>query len=251
MAKVRLGERQLDIDLVVFDKDGTLIDFHYLWGRKALRYVDAILTDLGADSLRLRDDLLRSLGFDLDSARTRADSPLAVASMPKLNTVTAVVLYQHGVGWHEAERLAGECFRSVLAALPTHDMVRPIGDVAGLCRALREAGVRIALATSDDRAATRATLPILGIEDCVDLLVCGDDPIPNKPSPEGLYHLGRVLAVEPRRMIMVGDSVCDMDTGRNAGVAARVAVLSGTGEAETLRRHADVVLADVHGIRPL
>lgn len=250
MADLDLGRLRVDVDLVVFDKDGTLVDFHHMWGGKAGRYVDGLLDACGRSDGALREALFQALGYDSQSLRTRADSPLAVASMPKLRTISATVLYQHGIGWHTAEELADAAFDALLAAHPTADLVRPLGDVAGLFRALRGAGVRLALATSDDRAATLATLPLLGVSELVDDMVCGDDPLPNKPDPEGLLHLARTLGVAPSRMLMVGDSVCDVQTGRNAGVAASVAVLSGTGDPESLALHADVVLDTVHGIRP-
>ena len=37
MARIGLGTLTRDIELAVFDKDGTLIDFHHLWSRKARR----------------------------------------------------------------------------------------------------------------------------------------------------------------------------------------------------------------------
>ena len=43
MAELQVGGKTFDIDVVVFDKDGTLIDFHLMWGSRAKEAVDALL----------------------------------------------------------------------------------------------------------------------------------------------------------------------------------------------------------------
>jgi phosphoglycolate phosphatase len=141
-------------------------------------------------------------------------------------------------------------FARGLGALPTADLVKPLGDVAGLFRRLADAGIRIAIVTSDDRAATLATLPVLGIEPYIAGMVCGDDPVANKPAPDALLRLARELDVPPSRMMMVGDTIGDMMMGGAAGTC-RLAVLSGAGTAADLAPHADAVLDSITEIRVL
>ncbi len=199
----------------------------------------------------MRHNLYRSIGYNPKTGLAAANGPLAIASMPKLYTICAVVLYQHGLSWHDAESVAQETFAAALGALPTGDVVKPIGDVAGLFRRLAAAGVKIAIVTSDDRAATAATLRLLGVEDLVAALVCGNDPIPNKPAPDALLHLGGAFGVAMPRIMMVGDNLGDMETGTSAGIGCRVAVLSGTGREAELAPNADAVVASIDDISVL
>jgi phosphoglycolate phosphatase-like HAD superfamily hydrolase len=250
MARIGLGALIRDIELAVFDKDGTLIDFHHLWSRKARLAVEAVVTSSGGDR-GLANHLYHSIGFDLQTGQAAANGPLAVTSMAKLYTICATVLYQHGLAWHEAERVTEAHFAGGLGALPTVDLVKPVGDVVGLFRRLADAGVKIAIVTSDDRAATVATLPVLGIETYVAGMVCGDDPVANKPAPDALLRLGRELAVPLGRIMMVGDTLGDMMMAANAGIGCRVAVLSGAGGTAELTPHADAVLDSIGDIRVL
>ncbi len=41
MARLQIATAHVDADLVVFDKDGTLIDFHGVWGPRGIRAVAA------------------------------------------------------------------------------------------------------------------------------------------------------------------------------------------------------------------
>jgi phosphoglycolate phosphatase-like HAD superfamily hydrolase len=248
MARLSLNGRLFDVDLIAFDKDGTLIDFHHLWGRKAQLWVTWLQQRVDGPA-SLGTTLYRSLGYNPETGRVISDGPLAVASMGKLYTIAAAVLYQQGFGWHEAEQIVAESVAASVGTLPTPDLVRPIGDVTGTISRLAAAGVRLAVITSDDRAATQTTLLTLGVADKIDVLVCGDDAVPNKPAPDALWHAGRQLNVDPTRMMMVGDTASDMLCGLNAGVGCRLGILSGAGDEATLAGCADITLASIDEIR--
>jgi phosphoglycolate phosphatase len=110
------------------------------------------------------------------------------------------------------------------------------------------AGIRIAITTSDDRAITEATISLLGITKYVDLLVCGDDDVPNKPAPDGLWKVGRQLNIQPSQILMVGDTASDMNFGRNAGAAGCIGIRGGAGDILALSQEADEVIDSIDEI---
>jgi phosphoglycolate phosphatase len=238
-----------DIELIVFDKDGTLVDFDLLWAGKLVHAVESVLAaPPGSPELRAR--LFATLGIHADGKSVVPESPLAVSTLAKLGMATTIVLYQNGVSWHEAERLSRDIFMPAIEVLPRPQDIRPIGDVSGRMRGLSQRGFRLAVFTSDDRNATMATLPMLGIADLVQTMVCGDDAIPGKPSGAGLLHLARHFAVSPESILMVGDSMTDMTSAQDAGIGWRVGVLSGTGRRDGLARIAHHVVDDIHALQP-
>jgi phosphoglycolate phosphatase len=83
----------------------------------------------------------------------------------------------------------------------------------------------------------------------VEASVCGDDALPAKPAAEVLEHLAGRLGVPVDRMMMVGDTVCDLHAGRNAGAGCCVGVTSGTSDRDTLSPLADAVLGTVHELK--
>ncbi|HYB09182.1 MAG TPA: HAD family hydrolase [Alphaproteobacteria bacterium] len=248
MAKVDVGNGVYDIDLAAFDKDGTLIDFYHLWGRKARVAVEAVVARLCGDA-GLAEQLYRSIGYDPATGLAAPDGPLTIASMAKLYAICATVLYQQGLSWHEADDIAQKTFAGGLGALPTGDLVRPVGDVRQLFQRLAGAGVKVTVVTSDDRTPTLATLELLGVACYVAGIVCGDDPIPNKPAPDSLLYLSREFAVPVERIMMVGDTPGDISTGKSAGVGCCVGLLSGAGKRGDLAPHADAVLTSIDDIR--
>ena len=247
MAKLLLNETPVDVDLVAFDKDGTLIDFYHLWGHKAQRCVDALMQQVEGNP-ELGAQLYKSLGYDTETNRAASDGPLATAPIPKIKTIATTVLYQHGFGWDDAEKHVRESFALGMDAIPTADLIRPLGDVAELCRQLIHISVQVAIVTTDDRAATEATLPLLGIAEHVDAVVCGNDQMLTKPEPDAILHLTEHLGIDPTRMMVVGDTVADMLMATHAEVGCRVGVLTGVSDRATLAAHADIIIDSIEDI---
>ena len=112
---------------------------------------------------------------------------------------------------------------------------------------LRAAGRRIAVATTDDRRPTEATLAGLGIAGLVEDVVCGDDDGPTKPDPAALAGIAARLAVPIERLAMVGDTPADLHMARAAGARA-IGVTSGVATTSELSDDADVVLASIESL---
>jgi len=232
--KIRLD----DLELVIFDKDGTLIDFHAMWSGWAEDLARRLESVTGEP---IRGPLFRALGFDAASGRTLAHAPLAVMPMARLRDLTVEVLRaacRSGTAAEDAVR------RSWQAPDPVA-LAHPLADLPALFTSLREGRRRIAVATSDDRAPTEATLAGLGVAGLVDVVVCADDGLPVKPAPDMVLHLCRTLGIPPSRAAMIGDAPADLVMGRAAGVGLRVGVLSGVGSRRDLEPLADVILPSV------
>jgi phosphoglycolate phosphatase len=161
--------------------------------------------------------------------------------MARLRDLTVAVLREAGLSVAAAERVVEETWR----APDPVALARPLADLPALFTALRACGIRIAVATSDDRAPTAATLASLDVAALVDAILGADDGLPNKPAPDMVLRLCRELNVPPARAVVVGDAVADMEMGRAAGAGLVVGVLSGLSPAALLVPHADVVIASV------
>lgn len=248
MAELWLGAKSFDADLVIFDKDGTLIDFAFYWGERTRNCVEHLLEHVSGND-QVRATLFRTLGYDPVTGATAGDGPLATATMTKLYNIATVVLYQHGFGWDEAESLMQRHFASCMGAAPTVELVKPLCDVSGLFSRLRQAGVKIAIVTSDDHDTAVRTMDLLGVSQYVSEVVGGDDDLPMKPAPDAFLHVCRRLGVSPQRAMMVGDTVADLVMAERAGAGARLAVLSGVGSRDELAPHTDIITATIADIQ--
>jgi phosphoglycolate phosphatase-like HAD superfamily hydrolase len=80
--------------------------------------------------------------------------------------------------------------------------------------------------------------------------MCGDDPLPQKPDGAVLERIASELDIQPQEMLMVGDTIIDMLTGRNGGAAGCVAIYPNhTAGSSPFDEVADVVLPSISGLQ--
>ena len=224
--------------LVIFDKDGTLIDFDAMWGG----WAEALAVRLEAATGRaLAPALFAVLDYDAVAGRTIAGGRLAVTPMTELFHLTGQFLKQQGLSHSQVDAALGQAWFIPDPA----GTAKPLVDLPRLFGALRQRALKIAIATSDDRAPTLATLASLGVAHLVDTVVAADDDVLLKPEPDMVWAACRSTRVEPRQTIVVGDAVLDMQMARAAGAGLAVGVASGVSSADLLAECADAVLADV------
>jgi len=226
------------IDLVVFDKDGTIIEFGSMWSGWAVALVEGLVAATGRP---IATPLYAMLGVDPVAATVRAGGGLAATPMARLRDRTREVLVAGGLTAADAERALEEAWH---APDPVAS-ARPVTDLGDLFDRLRAGGCGIAVATTDDRDPTERTLAALGIADRIDATVCADDGIAVKPAPDMILHLCATLGVAPARTAVVGDTAADLQMGRAAGAGLIVAVLTGVGGRGDLAPLADVVIASI------
>jgi phosphoglycolate phosphatase len=230
------------IDLVVFDKDGTLIGFDTMWRDWVDGLGDRLSDELGRD---IRPSLYMVLGFDDETGAALPGGALAATPMARLREMTVVVIMACGWSRDEAER-------AVERAWFTPDPIEhahPLGDLPVLFGRLRGDGRRIAVATSDDRAPTLRTLDWLGVAPLVEATVCADDGLPVKPEPDMVLHVCARLGVDPGRTAVVGDSPADLRMARAADAGRVIGVLTGVGRRDDLEPLADLVIGSVEQLR--
>jgi phosphoglycolate phosphatase-like HAD superfamily hydrolase len=226
------------IDLVIFDKDGTLIEFSAMWSDWATGLASALRDGTG---LPIEASLFSMFGFDLATGRVLPGGGLAATPMARLRERTRDLLVEAGSTAAVADMVLTEAWH----APDPVELARPITDLGALFGRLRASGRRIAVATSDDREPAERTLAALGVTDEIDAIVCADDGVAVKPAPDMVLHLCEALGVAPDRTAVVGDAPADLAMGRRAGAGLVIGVLSGVGDAEHLSPAADLVLQSV------
>lgn len=91
---------------------------------------------------------------------------------------------------------------------------------ADLLSTLSQRGARVGVLTRNTRENALRTLSAIGMGEFFrEEWVIGRDEAPPKPSPDGIRRLARHWKAEPDDMLMVGDYLYDLQTGRSAGVA--------------------------------
>lgn len=224
--------------LIVFDKDGTLIDFKAMWGNWLIALAQRLEV---ATELSIAPQLFKAMNFDVESAHIAPKGELAVTPMAGLRTLTLRVLSESG--------LSDEVIQGVMTTAwdspnPVSE-AQPLADLSYLFSTLRVHGLKIAIATSDDHAPTETMLSEWGLFPFTDVILGADDGLPIKPAPDMVLYICDTLKIPPDKTVMVGDNMADLQMGRAAGVGLTIGVLSGVSTAADLTGDADIVLPSI------
>ncbi|MCR9085998.1 MAG: HAD family hydrolase [Rhodobacteraceae bacterium] len=218
------------VDAILFDKDGTLFDFHATWGGWAKRF----LLDICAGDERRARGLAAAARFDFDRARYLPDSPL-IASTPGQIAACLIPHLPEFTSQLLIERM------NTLSAEAEQVEATPLGP---LLFELRERALKLGVVTNDSLGATEAHLRRSGVVGLFDRMLGCDSGFLPKPEPDMLLAFCEFVDVEPANVAMVGDSPGDLIAARRAGMVP-VAVLTGPVGRDTLEPIADVVLPSI------
>jgi len=127
-------------------------------------------------------------------------------------------------------------FRQHLTEIYANRGVRVISGATETFTWLRRRNIKIALNTGFDRNLTELILQVVRWDkDFVQAVVCGDDVVQGRPAPYLIFHAMEAAAViSVSRVANIGDTMLDLQAGRNAGVRWNVGVLSGAHRQEQL-----------------
>ncbi|MEN9990032.1 MAG: hypothetical protein RL508_1011 [Actinomycetota bacterium] len=100
---------------------------------------------------------------------------------------------------------------------------------------LKRRGIRTALTTGFSRMTLDAILKSLGWENLVDVTVVPSEAGAGRPSPVMLQKAASMVGVtDPMDVVILGDTISDMEAGVAFGAGHRIGVLSGTHKREQL-----------------
>jgi phosphoglycolate phosphatase len=228
-----------DIKAILFDKDGTLLDFEATWA--PINQQAGLLAAKGnAELARL---ILDRCGVDPLTGKTRAESPLAIAAADEI----ADAMIEAGSQLKKVELVDGLHWLFASAARTAV----PLTDLPTLFAQLKALGLKIGIASSDSAEAVAATISTLGLKTLVDFHCGYDSGFGPKPEPGMIHGFCAALGLQPNQIAMVGDSTHDLGMGKAAGAGLTVGVLTGTGARETLEPLADVLIASIDDLPAL
>ena len=139
----------------------------------------------------------------------------------------------------DAEERDGEALRKAqkeeFLKIAQRERFRVFPCVPELFQALRQRGIRTALATSSDKKHLQAVCDSAGLDlaSLADVLVTKEDAEASKPAPDLVIVAWEKLALAPAECAMVGDTIYDAQACRGAGVVF-LGVLSGGTPADLL-----------------
>lgn len=222
--------KPVNVTALLFDKDGTLFDFHSTWSH----WTATLISELAGGDAASEAALCDVLHFDMQAKQFHPTSPAIAGTNREMAECVVTALPHRDVDETEHYIMINSSQAPLVPAVP----LAPFLDEL----IARELGLGVM--TNDTEYGARAHLESAGIAEKFHFIAGFDSGYGAKPAPDPLLAFASAINVAPSQVAMVGDSAHDLIAGRAAGMQT-IGVLTGVATADDLAPLADVVLPDI------
>ena len=179
-----------DIQAIIFDLDGSLVDSMWIWRQIDIEY-------LAGYGLELPEDLQSCI--EGMSFQETAEYFKQRFSIPE--TIIEMQATWNQMAW---DKYAYE--------IPLK------AGAAEFLKDCRDQGIKLGIASSNSRELIKVCLEHNQVADYFECIMCGTDGLPGKPAPDIYLAAAKKLGVSPAHCLVFEDIVPGIMAGKNAGM---------------------------------
>lgn len=221
---------------ILFDKDGTLVDFDRTWGPAA----GGVMRRLAGRDEAILGRLHEVSHYLPDEVRFLVSSPLVAGSSAEFGPMWAQVL----------GRTPDLAFLREIDGMFVEEgrrFLTPIGKPASVLARLHASGLTLGIATNDAELNGRIQADLLGLTSLLSAVYGYDSGHGPKPGPGMVQAFGALTGLAPSSIALVGDTRHDVEAAKSAGAVA-ILVRSGPGAVDDFAHEADYVVDDIDAL---
>ena len=205
----------MDTKAVIFDKDGTLLDFDACWLKIADYAITDIMEQFNAQDIPV-DEVMSALG--VCNGVTSIMGALCCGTYTQIGTIIHNILRKHK---HSTN--ANEVIVATIAAFENNSSKGEIkatcNNIADVLLSLKSHNLKLAVVTTDTHSSTMKHLEKLGIKDLFDAIYTDDGgSTPAKPDPFCINDFCEREGLLRSQVVMVGDTLTDVSFAQNGGI---------------------------------
>lgn len=230
----------MQVDGIIFDKDGTLLDFDAFWVKISIRAMEELLQTIGRTDIPV-EELLTAFG--VHDGVTDMNGVLCKGTYEQMGQIVCEILTRYGC------RISNE--EATQRVIEAYNRNSGAGEVRSTCPELKQVltelkaqGIRLAVATTDNKEITEICLKKLGIDALFDAVYTDDGIFPRKPDPYCVFDFCKRFAIPKERIVIVGDTMTDVRFAANAGIPV-IGLAKNERNRAILALHADRVISSI------
>jgi len=247
MPLLQVGNRTVSCQGILFDKDGTLLDFMSMWGAWAELVLIGMEKNLKQRGTEFIGNSAKWLGTEHDASGKVIGydprGPLPMATTDETHGLLAWQLYAAGAPWNEALAQVTHITSEAMKEVRKRRIATPIEGVVSFLKQCNHASIKLGVVTSDEAGTTAEHLEWLGITELFGTIVTRDRVKYGKPATEMVELACQELGLTPESTILIGDSNADMQMGKAAGLCLTIGIAGQEGNNGHLIQ-ADTIITD-------
>ena len=200
--------------LIIFDKDGTLLDFDAYWIPVSSSALSELVKIAKLDNTVI-DEIFDA--FSVKNGVTAITSSLCHGTYDDMGHDIFAVLNRHGSTLTESEvkSLTRELYHKYISKGEIRPTSEKLSETLGR---LKSDGYLLGVVTSDAPLVTEECLKALKIRDFFSFVISDDGKTPTKPSPVSIRNLMKKFSLSQSEILMVGDTLTDLNYANAGGI---------------------------------
>lgn len=233
-------KKRIKAEAVIFDKDGTLMDFDAFWVPLSVDAIKDTLRKLHQGEAFL-PEILAALG--VYDGKTDMNSVLCKGTYEQMAQTFLSVLDGDTctMTQRELEMYITEAYRRNVR---NATVKATCANMREILLALKEPGRKLAVITTDSMQITQYCLEKLGVADLFDKIYTDDGLLPNKPKPDSALDFCETFGLNKEKVVVVGDTITDVLFARNANVKM-IGVANSEKNKRFLKKETEIVVNDI------
>ena len=237
-----------NIEAIIFDKDGTIIDANIYWSEIIKLRASMILKeyDINED---FYSQICKSMGLNLKTNMLLPDGPIALKSRDEV--INSLILFLKEIEINILPNDLKLIFKKVHEnfSLKAHEFIEPIHSSINLIKNLSKSNVKLALLTSDTTLNAKNTLKKLNINSYFEIVMGGDNNLQKKSSGKPALYICKKLNLDAKNVIAIGDAEMDFEMSSNANLLNCILVATGQTPIKRLKMISHNSISDLNEIR--
>ncbi|MBI5975077.1 HAD family hydrolase [Staphylococcus canis] len=219
------------VSWIMFDKDGTLIQFDQSWVKIGIQLIDDVCEHFQIKQL---EEVYEQLG--VVKRQFKPGSIMASGTLEEMIEVFNSFAEQDTSQWVKQKSQS-----LIRQRIPENVLYKGVKTTLKL---LQQQGYHLGIVTSDNSTGISYFMEQTQLQSLFDCVITTEENGYEKPDKRILTPLWE-RGVKPSEVVIVGDTDNDMLTGKNAQLLASIGVRTGLGQ-DALYKDADIIMSSVN-----
>lgn len=225
-----------DPEIILFDKDGTLIDIHHYWTSMIKIRVSLISNrwfTKHPDKDKIETTLCEAMGVELKTGRMKTEGPVGVKPRSFIVNVASDIVRYKDVNitnedmeslFVEVDQMTSENILPLLRILP---------GTLKLLEDLKTCDIKTVIVSTDITSRAELSIKALKLDHLFDQIIGGDSVKNTKPSPDLALSAFTKFQCTASKAVVIGDHPVDIKMGEAAHSGFNIGVLTGLSELQS------------------
>ena len=218
-----------DINAVIFDKDGTLIDIHHYWA--SIIEIRASLVAKkwfnNGERGRIEEYLINIMGVNLQTGKMMPDGPVGVMSRSYI--VNIVANFVRKTFQEITNKDIEEIFKNVdyISSREMSSFIKILPGVEDLLVKLKKCNIQSIIVSTDITIRAKLAMESVRLDKYFSRIIGGDLTQKTKPEPDLARLALSDLKLDAKNVAIIGDHPVDIMMGNAVNLGLNIAVLTG------------------------